>query len=126
MLFPHPRTHMGGGGGANPHAIWPVIEIELWNKDQNESLGCSESNGTRFDLFRAYLDPSRSGQRKKDSDLRIYRFSQITFELRKIADEFKHHRVPLVKTHRNIYFLTSGGQVENLTSGQSNMMIDLS
>ena len=32
------------------------------------------------------LDPSRSGQRKKHTDLRIYRFSQITFELRKIAE----------------------------------------
>ena len=70
----------------------------------NESLGCSGSNGTRVDLFRSYLDPSRSGQRKKDSDLRIYCFSQITFELRKIAEKFKHHRVSLFKTHRNIHF----------------------
>ena len=31
MLFPHPRTHMGGD---NPHAISPLIEIELWDKDQ--------------------------------------------------------------------------------------------
>ena len=30
--FPHPRTHMGGG--ATPHAISPLIEIELWDKDQ--------------------------------------------------------------------------------------------
>ena len=34
----------------------------------NESLECFESNGTRVDLFRSYFDPSRSGQRKKDSD----------------------------------------------------------
>ena len=31
--FPHPRTHMGGGV-ATPHAISPLIEIELWDKDQ--------------------------------------------------------------------------------------------
>ena len=53
----------------------------------NESLECSESNGgARVDPFRSYLDPSRSGESKKDSDLRIYVFSQITFELRKIAE----------------------------------------
>ena len=34
MLFSHPRTHMGGGVVATPHAISPLIEIELWNKDQ--------------------------------------------------------------------------------------------
>ena len=31
MLFPHPRTHMAGGG--NPHAISPLIEIELLNQN---------------------------------------------------------------------------------------------
>ena len=31
MLFSHPRTHMGG---ATPHAISPLIEIELWDEDQ--------------------------------------------------------------------------------------------
>ena len=31
MLIPHPRTHKGG---ENPHAISPLIEIELWNNDQ--------------------------------------------------------------------------------------------
>ena len=29
--FPHPRTHMGG---CNPHAVSPLIEIELRDKDQ--------------------------------------------------------------------------------------------
>ena len=32
MLFPHPRTHLGGG--ATHHTISPLIEIELWDKDQ--------------------------------------------------------------------------------------------
>ena len=35
MLFSHPKTHMGGGAlVATPHAISPLIEIELWDKDQ--------------------------------------------------------------------------------------------
>ena len=33
MLSPHLRTHMGGG--VLPHAILPLIEIELW--DENET-----------------------------------------------------------------------------------------
>ena len=35
MLFPYPRTHMGGG--LQPHAISPLIEIELWDEDQTNS-----------------------------------------------------------------------------------------
>ena len=35
MLFPHPRTRMGGG--ANPHAISPLNEIKLCNKNQTNS-----------------------------------------------------------------------------------------
>ena len=40
----------------------------------NESLGRSEVNGTQVDLLRSYLDPSRSGQSKKDSNLEMYNF----------------------------------------------------
>ena len=36
MLFPHPRTHMGGGVQP-PHVISPLIELELWGKDQTNS-----------------------------------------------------------------------------------------
>ena len=32
MLFPHPRKHMGLV--ATPHAISPLIEIELWGNNQ--------------------------------------------------------------------------------------------
>ena len=124
MLFPHPRTHMGGG--CNPPCHFAPNWDRTVGQRPNESLRWSESNSTRVDLFRSYLDPSRSGERKNDGDLRINSFSQINFKLRKTAEWFKHHRVSLFKTHRNIYFLTSEGQVKNLTSGQSNMMIDLS
>ena len=83
MLFSHPRTHMGGG--CNPHAISPLIEIELWAKDQTNPWDVLNPMVPELTSW-SYLDPSRSDQRKKDSDLRIYRFSQITFELRKIAE----------------------------------------
>ena len=52
------------------------------------------------------------------------RFSRNTFELRKIADSFKHHCVSLSDASKHILF-TLEGEVENLTSGQSNTMIDL-
>ena len=61
-----PSQNAHGGGVATPHAISPLIEIELWKKT-HESLKCSKSNGTRVDLFRSYLDPSRLGQSKKDA-----------------------------------------------------------
>ena len=37
MSFPHPRTYMGEGDGCNPHAISPLIKIELWDKDKMNS-----------------------------------------------------------------------------------------
>ena len=71
---------------ATSHGISPLIEIYVTvGQRPNESLGCSESNDTRFNLFGSYLDPSSSGQSKQYSDLRIYCFSQIAFELRMIA-----------------------------------------
>ena len=48
-------------------------------------------------------------------------FSQITFELREPVTKFWQHRVPLVKTRRNIYILTLKGQFQNLTSGQGHV-----
>ena len=48
-----------------------------------EALGRSESNGTQVDMFRSYLDPSRSGEIKKIEDVP---FLQITFKLRKIVE----------------------------------------
>ena len=54
----------------------------------NESWGRSEFNSTRVDLFSSYIDPSSSGQNKRDGDFEMYRSSQIFFELNKIADSF--------------------------------------
>ena len=49
----------------------------------NESLGCCESNDTRVDLFRSYLDPSRSGQRKKRWRFEDLRFFANNFPTKK-------------------------------------------
>ena len=73
---------------AIPHAIFPLTEIELWDRYQTNpwdvlSLMVLDLNSLDHILS---LDPSRSGQRKKDSELRSYISSQITFKLRKIAE----------------------------------------
>ena len=46
------------------------------------------------------------------------RFLSLTSELHKIGEWFGHHCVPLVKPDRLICFLTSKGQLVNLTPGQ--------
>ena len=80
MLFFHPRTHMGG----HPMPFRTVITVvELWDKDQTIPW---DGRSPRVDLFRLYLDPSRWGRSKKDSDLTIYHLLQITFTLTKIAE----------------------------------------
>ena len=85
MLFSHPRTHMGGGLQP-PHAISPLIEIELWDKDQTNLWGVLNPMVPGLTSLGHILTPPGRVKEKKDSDLRIYRFSQITFELRQIAD----------------------------------------
>ena len=91
----------------------------------NESLGRFEFNGTRVDLFRSYLDHSRSGLSKKDSNFEMYRLSQITFELRKIADLFKHHRVSLLRRIETYIFLPRKVKLK-IWPSQINTMIALS
>ena len=75
------------GGGATPHAISPLIEIELWDENQPNPWDVLSPMVPELtlDLFRSYLDPFRSSQRKKIAILR-FSFSQITLELRKIAE----------------------------------------
>ena len=86
MLFPHHRTHMGGGG-CNPHVISPLNEIELWNKDQTNPWDLLSAIVPELtSLGHILTPPPRSGQRKEDSDFKIYSFSQITLELRKIEN----------------------------------------
>ena len=73
-----------GGGIATPHAISPLIKIELWNKGQKNPWDVLNPMVPGLTSLSHILTPP--GRVKKDSDLRIYRFSQITFELRKIAE----------------------------------------
>ena len=81
MLFPHPRTHMGD---ATLHAISPLTKIELWDNNQTNPWDVLSPMVPGLTSLGYILTPP--GRVKKDSDLRIYRFSQITFELRKIAE----------------------------------------
>ena len=101
-------------GGCNPHAISPIIEIELWDENQTNAWDVLSPMVPGLTSSGHILTHPGRVKVKKDSDLRMYRFSKITFELKKIADPFKHYRVSLFKTHWKIYCLTSKGQVENL------------
>ena len=87
MLFPHPRTQMGGGvQPPPPNAISPLIETELWDKDPTNPWDVMSPMVPELVSLGHILIPPGRVKEKKDSDLRIYRFSQITFELRKIAE----------------------------------------
>ena len=46
----------------------------------------------------------------------------ITSVFEMIEQWFWHHRVCLVKTHRNLYSMTLKGQGQNLTSGQGHVL----
>ena len=111
------RTWWGGGGGCHfPRLICPLNEIELRNTKKTERSRSSESNHIRFYYLKSHFDFPRAGQTKNAAFWNIkFLFLQITFELRKIGENAKEHRIPLVKTYRNIYILTPKGQLENLT-----------
>ena len=84
MLFPIPRMYLHGG--LHPHAISPLIEIELWYKDQTNLWGVlSPIVPDLTSLGHILTSPGRVKE-KNDSDLTVNRFSQIIFELRKIAE----------------------------------------
>ena len=85
MLFPHPRTHTGGGI-VTPHAISPLVEIKLWDKDQTNPWDVLSPMVPELTSLGHILTPPGRVKEKTESDLRIYRFSQITFELRTIAE----------------------------------------
>ena len=70
------------GGGNLPHAISPLIEIELEDEDQTNPWDVLSPMAPELTSLDHILTPPGRVKEKKDSDLRIYRFSQITFELR--------------------------------------------
>ena len=63
--FYFPILERTWGDGCNPPFHFAPNLDRTVEQRPNEFLGCSESNGTRVDLFRSCIDPSRSGQRKK-------------------------------------------------------------
>ena len=97
--------------------ICPLIEIELRNKDKRKDCDVLNLSTPEFYYLSHILTfPGQVKQR-----MLLYwedqAFLQLTFELRKIEKNAKHHRISLVKTHRKICILTSKGQFENNTSG---------
>ena len=78
MLFRHPRMHIGGGGGGcHPPSRFAPNGDKASKQKPADSLGCFESNGTQFDLFRSYLDLPRSGQTKKVSYFGLHPEHQV-------------------------------------------------
>ena len=64
----------GGGVGCPPPRRFAPVGARASGQKPADSLGCCESNGTRFYPFRAYLDLPRSSQTKKDRNLRLFCF----------------------------------------------------
>ena len=73
-------------GVTPPHAISPLIEIEPWDKDQTIPWNVLSTVVPELTSLGHILTPPGRVKGKKDSDLRMYRSLQITFELRKIAE----------------------------------------
>ena len=63
-----------GGGWLPPPRRFAPVGARLSERKPADSLGCCESNGTRFYPFRAYLDLPRSSQTKKDCNLWLFCF----------------------------------------------------
>ena len=72
------------------------------------------------------LTPPGRVEEKKDSDFKIYSFSQITLKTKKDRGIIQAPSCFSLQDASKHILLTSKGQVKNLTSGQSNMMIGLS
>ena len=114
LLFRHPRSHLAWGGCHHPQLVCPLIEIELRNKNKRkfrDLLNLTISDFTTIDYFNLH----RAGQTKICCSWRKSTFLQITFEPIRIKKTPKHHRIPPVKTHRNICILTPKAQCKILT-----------
>ena len=70
MLFSHPRTHMGGGG-CNPHAISPLIKIELWDENQTNPWDVSSPMEPELTSLGHNLTPPGRVKEKKKAILRF-------------------------------------------------------
>ena len=89
---------------------------EIERRSKRHSISCKDSDRSYFSYFFAQVNFKVTRGR-----FRFFgesRFSRIAFELIKIENRRRHHRVSLAETVRNIYFLISKSQGQNLTSGQ--------
>ena len=77
---------MAWGGLQLPHAISPLNEIELWDKDQTNPWDVLSPMVPELTSLGHIFTPPGRVKEKKDSDFKIDSFSQITLELRKIAE----------------------------------------
>ena len=68
--------------------------------------------------------PGRVQVGKIDNNFLDVSFFANNFRTEKDSRFIEAPSCTLFNTHRNIYFFTSEGQVENLTSGQSNTTMD--
>ena len=97
----------------------PIRDIsKFWESDRKllkRSFAELSSDFTKAQPFR------RQRSRKVKNDIFERNRFSITTVFETIEQWFRHHRVGLVKTHRNMYSMTFKGLGQNLTSGQDHV-----
>ena len=113
------------GGLQPPHAISPLIEIELWDEDQTNAWDVVSPMIPKLTSLSHILTPPG---RVKEKKIAISGFTVFAnnFRTKKSSGIIQAPSCFSLQDASKHILLTSEGQVENLTSGQSNMMIDLS
>ena len=106
----------GGGGDATIQLICPLIARELRNKGERKAWDVLDPAIPDFTTLVHILTFPGAGQSINVAFLVRSAFLQITFVLRKVVKDAKHHRIPRVETHRSAFNFTPKGQFENLTS----------
>ena len=117
LLFRHPRLYLEGKGDHSLGSVPPNGNSASQYR-RTKSLGCFKSNHTRFYYITSHFDLHSAGQTEKCCFFVRPTFLQIILEPRK--EKMKHHRIPLVETHRRVCILCQKGQFENVVFGQIN------
>ena len=81
--FPILERTWGGLQLATPHAISPLIEIKLWDKDQTNPWAVLNPMVSGLTSLGHILTLPGRVKEKKDSDLRIYGFFANNFQTKK-------------------------------------------
>ena len=90
--------------------VCPLIEIELHHKDERKARDLLNLTIPDFTTLGHILTYPGQGKQQNIGFWEDWKFSRITFALRKMEQNPKHHRIPLVETHQNIAILTPKGQ----------------